>query len=66
MQHKNTILTKKNSFKGKLQSKDKPSQAKPKGHKIEEKEGKERAITNPNAPIGLHDIQPQSQEPKQR
>ena len=30
------------------------------------KEGKERAITNPNAIDGLRDIQPQSEEPKQR
>ena len=45
---------------------NKKEKAKPKGHKIKEKEGKERAITNPNAPIGLQDIQPQSQEPKQR
>ena len=30
------------------------------------KEGKERAITNPNAINGLRDIQPQSEEPEQR
>ena len=40
-------------------SSQKTSQPKSKGPKIKEKkEGKERAITNPNAPIGLQDIQP--------
>ena len=63
MQHKDTIVTKR-TLKGKLQSKDKQSPNQ-RAQNIKKKEKREPSPT-PMHQMAPRDIQPQSQEPKQR